>query len=292
MKPIAITIRSVRTPTCRALALLACGLVFSGSAALSARAADLAHYRQAGIRIGYATEVPIAYTRRDGSVTGESPEVARALLGRLGIDRVSFIATEWGSLIPGVNAGRFDIAATGMYITPARCKQVLFTNPTYKIGDTFVVARGNPKGLRSYADVARQPGTKLAMVSGSVYARRVAAPGIKDAQILYTPDASAQLQAVRAGRADAAVTTQLSAKEMADKGAGLVEVVADFQDAPEHINYGALALRPADMPLARALNAQLADYLGSDAHRLAVAPLGFDATNLPDKTAAQLCGQP
>jgi len=97
---------------------------------------------------------------------------------------------------------------------------------------------------------------------------------------------------VRAGRADAAVTTQLSAKEMADKGGGRVVVVADFQDAPEHINYGGLALRPTDAALRDALNAQLKTYLGSDAHRRAVAPLGFDASNIPDKTAAQLCSQP
>jgi len=258
----------------------------------SVHAADVDHYRQSGVRVGYATEVPIAYTRNDGTVTGESPEVTRALLTALGIDKVTFVQTEWGSLIPGVNAGRFDIAATGMYITPARCQQVLFTDPTYRIGDTFVVAAGNPKALRSYADIAGNPQAKLAMVSGSVYARRVAALGIADTQILFVPDAAAQLQAVRAGRADAAVTTQLSAKAMVARGGARVEVVADFQDAPEHVNYGALVLAAANLALRDALNAKLKTYLGSDAHMSAVAPLGFDAANLPDKTAAQLCGQP
>jgi polar amino acid transport system substrate-binding protein len=39
------------------------------------------------------------------------------------------VLTEWGSLIPGLNAGRFDIITAGMYITPKRCKNVAFTDP-------------------------------------------------------------------------------------------------------------------------------------------------------------------
>src|SRR5690606_34180458 len=74
------------------------------------------------------------------------------------------VLTEWGSLIPGLRASRFDLIAAGMYITPERCKQVLFTDPHYQLPDTLLVKTGNPKNLRSYADIANDPEAKLAIM--------------------------------------------------------------------------------------------------------------------------------
>nr|BFE94367.1 hypothetical protein GCM10020185_49030 [Pseudomonas brassicacearum subsp. brassicacearum] len=97
------------------------------------------------IRIGYANETPFAFTETDGNVTGESPEIAKIIFAKMGIKQVNGVLTEWGSLIPGLRAGRFDVIAAGMYITPARCKQVLFTDPQYQLPDALLVAKGNPK---------------------------------------------------------------------------------------------------------------------------------------------------
>ena len=102
-----------------------------------------------------------------------------------------------------------------MYITPERCKQVLFTDPHYRLLDTLLVAQGNPKELRSYEDIAGNPEVKIAIMSGTVnlgYARKA---GIKDSQILQVPDTTSQLQAVRSGRADAAIGTQLTMRGLA-----------------------------------------------------------------------------
>lgn len=97
------------------------------------------------IRIGYANETPFAFTETDGNVTGESPEIAKIIFAKMGIKQVNGVLTEWGSLIPGLRAGRFDVIAAGMYITPARCKQVLFTDPQYQLPDALLVAKGNRK---------------------------------------------------------------------------------------------------------------------------------------------------
>ncbi len=105
-----------------------------------------------------------------------------------------------------------------MYITPERCKQVTFADPQYQIPDTLLTMKGNPKNLHSYANVAKQPDAKLAIMAGTAelgYARKA---GIKDDQILQVPDTTAQLQAVRARRADAAVGTALTMKGLASKG--------------------------------------------------------------------------
>src|SRR5690606_10145054 len=168
----------------------------------------------------------------------------------------------WGSLIPGLRASRFDLIAAGMYITPERCKQVLFTDPHYQLPDTLLVASGNPKKLGSYADIAANPDIKLAIMSGTVNLAYARDSGVKDSQILQVPDTTAQLQAVRSGRADAAVGTQLTMKGLAKKGGDKVEAIAHFEDDPAHIGYGALAFRPEDKALRDAVNAELKKWLG------------------------------
>jgi polar amino acid transport system substrate-binding protein len=271
--------------------VLACAAVAGLALATGARADTLEDIRSSSsVRIGYANETPFAYTALDGSVTGESPEIVRHLFQRLGIKTINPVLTEWGSLIPGLRAGRFDVIAAGMYITPERCKQVIFTDPQYQLPDTLLVAAGNPKNLHSYADIAKS-GAKLAIMAGTVNLAYARDGGVTDDQILQVPDTTAQLQAVRSGRADAAVGTQLTMKGLAKKGGDGVEAIAQFTDDPSHIGYGALAFRPEDKALRDAVNAELKQWLGSEEHLKTVEPFGFDKSNLTDKTAAELCGQ-
>ncbi|ABM57901.1 extracellular solute-binding protein, family 3 [Verminephrobacter eiseniae EF01-2] len=246
--------------------------------------------RTSEVRIGYANENPFAYTTPDGVVTGESPEIARKVFARLGVKKVDAVLTEWGALIPGLRAGRFDVIAAGMYVTPGRCKQVAFADPQYQIADTLLVLKGNPKGLKSYADIARQANVKLAVMAGTAelgYARKA---GIKDGQILQVPDTTAQLQAVRTRRADAAVGTALTMKSLAAKGGAQLEALDDFIDDPKHTGYGALAFRPEDADLRDAVNEVLHAWLGTDDHLKTVAPFGFDKSNLSAKKSGELCG--
>ncbi|HWT36000.1 MAG TPA: ectoine/hydroxyectoine ABC transporter substrate-binding protein EhuB [Paraburkholderia sp.] len=247
--------------------------------------------RTGEVRIGYANEAPFAYTQPDGKVTGESPEISRKIFEKLGVKKVDAVLTEWGSLIPGLRAGRFDVIAAGMYITPERCKQVAFADPQYQIQDTLLVMKGNPKNLHSYGDVAKQPDIKLAVMSGAVEVANSRESGVKDGQLLQVPDTTAQLQAVRTRRADAAAGTALTMKGLAAKDAGQVETVSTFRDDPKHTGYGALAFRPEDTDLRDAVNKQLHQWLGTPDHLATVSPFGFDKTNLTTKTAADICGK-
>lgn len=284
---------STATPTFRRRLVATCLLLGALGASVVQAETSFERIKSTGtIRIGYANEAPLAYTDTSGKVTGESPEIATRIFKQMGIDRVEPVLTEWGALIPGLRAGRFDVIAAGMYITPPRCKQVIFTDPHYQIPDTLLVQKGNPKGLHSYADVAKDPGTRLAVMAGTVelgYARK---SGVKDDQIVQVPDTTAQLQAVRAGRADASVGTALTMKALATKGGDRVELVTDFKDDPAHTGYGALAFRPEDKDLRDAVNQQLKGWLGSEEHLKTVEPFGFDRSNLTNKTAEALCAQP
>ena len=283
--------RNTTIPTLTRRLLIGCTALASISFGSLTQADTLEEIKDSSsVRIGYANETPFAYTALDGSVTGESPEIVRKVFERMQIDTIKPVLTEWGSLIPGLRAGRFDLIAAGMYITPERCKQVLFTDPHYRLLDTLLVAEGNPKNLRSYEDIANNPDVKIAIMSGTVnlgYARKA---GIKDSQILQVPDTTSQLQAVRSGRADAAIGTQLTMKGLADKAGNDVEAIADFKDDPSRAGYGALAFRPQDKALRDAVNAELKQWLGSEEHLKTIEPFGFDRSNVTDKTAAELCG--
>jgi len=241
------------------------------------------------ISIGYSNEEPFAYADASGKVTGESPEIARIIFKKLGAKKLDSVLTEWGALIPGLHAGRFDVIAAGMYITPERCKQVLFTDPQYQLGDTLLVKPGNPKKLHSYADFAKNHDLRLAVTAGTVELKYARDSGIADDQIIQVPNTTAQLQAVKAGRADAAIGTALTMKDLAKKGGSSVEATTDFVDDPSHIGYGALAFRPQDKELRDKVNAELKKWLGSEEHLRTVAPFGFDKSNITHKTAAEIC---
>lgn len=242
------------------------------------------------VRIGYANEAPFAYTNLEGKVTGESPEIARIIFKKMGVKKIKSVLTEWGALIPGLKANRFDVIAAGMYITPARAKQVLFTDPHYQLKDTLLVQKGNPKKLGSYADIVNNRKVKLAIMAGTAEYRYAIDEGVKKSQILQVPNTIAQLQAVMTKRADAAVGTALTMKDLARKSRGKLVAIDDFVDDPSHIGYGALAFRKSDQDLRDAVNDTLKAWLGSEEHLATVKPFGFDRSNLTDKTAAEIAG--
>lgn len=252
--------------------------------------------RQGSVRIGFANEAPYGYLDTDaGRVTGEAPEIARALFSRLGVADVEAISTDFGSLIPGLKAGRFDVIAAGMYVTPERCRQIAFSNPTYRIGEALIVARGNPRDLHGFDDVAADDEVRLGVVAGAIelsYARRLGIP--EDRLVLYGDNVSA-LDGVRSGRIDAFACTTLTAIDLLRRAADERLEIADpmrqpIIDGVEQVGYGAFGFRKSDNALRRAMNEQLSRFIGSPEHLDLVRPFGFGAATLPgDAEAGELC---
>ncbi len=247
--------------------------------------------REGYIRVGFANEAPYGYATPDGKLTGESPEVVKAILAKMGIKQVDGVLTEFGSLIPGLQAGRFDLIAAGMFITPARCKQVQFSDPTYAIGGALLVKKGNPKQIKDYSSVAANKSLKLAVMAGAVEAGYAKDSGVAQSQLVVLPDQSSLVKAVQAGRADAAGLTALSIADMASKNTG-VESTPPFGTVAGKsvVGYGGVAFRTEDKDLYEAFNAQLKTFIGSPEHIALVTPFGFGKGFLPGgKTAADIC---
>jgi polar amino acid transport system substrate-binding protein len=248
------------------------------------------------IRVGYANEAPYAYKdAATGALTGEAPEVARAILKDLGAIEMEGVLTEFGSLIPGLQAGRFDLIAAGMYVKPDRCREIAFSNPTYSVGEAFAVKKGNPRKLHSYEDLKARSDATLGVVAGAVERQYARDAGIPAERVVVFPDAPSALAGVRAGRVDAYAGTSLTIQDLVDKDqSGEVERADPFRDpviaGVQVRGYGAFGFRKQDTLLLRAFNEGLARYIGSPAHLEAVAPFGFTEKELPGgTTAAALC---
>jgi polar amino acid transport system substrate-binding protein len=242
--------------------------------------------RQQGvIRVGYASEAPYAFRDAGGRVTGQAPETARRVLADMGIPQVEWVQVEFGALIAELNAGRFDMIASGMFITPERGRLIAFSEPTLTVRQGLLVAQGNPKGLHSYEDVARTSDARLSVLDGAVehgYARRL---GIPAAQLLVAPDVTTALAAVKTGRADALALTLPTIRWIAGQHEGLVEVAAPFTeptlDGKPVRGYGGYGFRRSDATLVAAFNRSLAAFIGSTDYLTINAPFGFTADELP-----------
>lgn len=258
--------------------------------------ATLERIRRTGVaRVGFANEAPYAFVGDDGGLTGEAPEIARHILQGLGVGRIEGVLTEFGSLIPGLKAGRFDLIAAGMYITPERCGEIAFSEPTYSIGEAFIVAAENPLDLHSYEDVAANADATLGVVAGTVERNYARLLGIPDDRVVVFPDPPSAIAGVAAGRVDAYAGTRLTIRDLLSKSSGDALVMASpfhepSVDGEVLRGYGAFGFRPEDGELLRAFNRALEAFIGSQAHLELVEPFGFTAEELPgDATTAELC---
>lgn len=242
------------------------------------------------IRVGFANEAPYSFATSSGKLTGESPEIFKHVMKKLGVDEVDGVLTEWGSLIPGLKAGRFDAIVASMYVTPKRCKQIIFANPTYGIGEAFIVKKGNPEKINTYQDIITS-GVKIAFIAGTAEIEHAKLAGLKRNNQVILPDFASAVASVKSGRTAAAAFTSLTAKDLASKD-DAIERATPFtftHNGKKYKGEGSFGFRKENAELRDAVNAVLADFIGSTEHLEMVKEFGFDQSNLPEKTAAQHC---
>jgi len=140
---------------------------------------------------------------------GADIDLGRALAAKMGLKANFLNITDFGTIILGLQGHRFDIIMSSMNVTPARAKQVNFV-PYFLAGQSIVVAKGNPKHIKSLADlsgqaVAIQAGTTEvdAAKAESAKLEKEGKPGITVK--VYQEDPTA-LQQVGLGRVAAELT--------------------------------------------------------------------------------------
>jgi polar amino acid transport system substrate-binding protein len=248
--------------------------------------------KQGYVTVGFANEKPYAYQTADGELTGEAVEVARAVLKNLGINEIRGELTEFGSLIPGLQAKRFDMVTAGMYITPDRAEDVSFANPEYSIGVSIAVKKGNPLGIHSYEDIANHDSAKIAIPGGAIEYDYCIKSGVPEERIVTVPDMPSALSALQAGRADAISATGPSLQATLDTANDSdIERVMDFEqpviDGKSVKGYGATAFRQESQDFKDAFNQELKKLQESGELLKIIEPFGFTEEELPGNVTVE-----
>lgn len=233
------------------------------SGEVSERVQDL---QENGVRVGFSNEPPYAYMDTDsGELQGAAIDIATAVFNEMGVEEIDGRLTDWAELIPGVQAGQFDVITAGMAILPDRCETALFAEPEMQYGEGLVVAEGNPLEIYSYADIADNPDVTVALMSGTTQFDFLEQEGVDiDNQVLSVADIPGQLAAVQSGNADVTAATEATLRAAYESlGSEDVEIVEDFEqpDIEGIPSYGAAAFALEDEDLRDAYNEALATLI-------------------------------
>lgn len=257
-------------------------------------ASTLAAAQESGtITLAVADERPYSWVE-GGEPMGATIAMHEEIFGNLGIDDIEVVEVDWNSLIPGLNAGRFDAVSAGMSILPERCAEASFSDPEIMYTTALMVPEGNPQGLSDLQSVLdSDEDVQLAVLNGGIESGYADDLGIENT--VPVDNAQSGMDLVTNGRADAFAMTAISLNWMADNSDAPVEVTDAFVaviDGVEQIGAGSTVFRQGDTELLEAYNAELANITGEvDSYMSLVGEYGFTEENLPpaDLTTEQLC---
>lgn len=279
------------------LVLAACGDDSSDGSDSSSQSVLDRLRSQGYVRAGFANEAPFAFAQPDGTLDGEAITVAQYVFNELGVDEVVGVLTEFGSLIPALQANRFDVIAAGMFIRPERCEQIVFSDPDYCLGEAMVVHAGNPFDLHSYDDVAANPEVQFGEVAGGAESEYATAAGIHESQRVTFPDGPTALAGLQAGRIDVFSLTTLSARSLVERANDPnVELVSPFTDpvidGQSVKGCGGYGFRQDDQELRDSFNEVLLAATEDGTVLELIEPFGFEEADIagPEDTADNLCG--
>ncbi len=247
--------------------------------------------KQGFIRVGFANEAPYGHVDDDGTLTGVGPELARVVFAELGISEIDGVLTPFGALIDRLQLEAFDVIAAGMFITPDRCQQVIFTDPYFCVEQAFLVESGNPHNITTYEDIANNPSLTLGAITGAVEVDQAVDAGVRETQILRVDRPDDLLTNLHTGRIDAGALSTVSLASLAEASPlNGFEVTEPFTYR-DQLGCGAFAFRQNDTRLRDEFNRILRRLRTSGSTSQVLEPFGFSdaSTTAAGTTAQQFC---
>ena len=276
-------------PIKHVIAAVALGAGLTGLTGMPAVAADLTQLKEQGFaRIAIANEPPWTMVTTGGEVSGAAPDLARAVLNKMGIKEIVASVSEYGAMIPGVQARRFDMVAAGLFIKPERCEAVLFSQPDLCDAESFMIKAGNPLNLKSFADVASS-GAKIGVVGGGTEEKLAIEAGVDRANIVVVPDPQSGAKLLQDGRIDVYALPVLSISDLLKKAEDpSLAMFAPVENTP--IFCAGVAFRKQDGALRDAYDVALAEMKASGEFAAIIEPYGYSADAAMQQTRENLCG--
>jgi polar amino acid transport system substrate-binding protein len=273
-------------------AAVSSGLLLDGATSSARAQGKLEQLRQQGFaRIAIANEPPYTEVTPDGKVTGAAPEVARAVLEQLGIPEIVASISEYGAMIPGLQAGRFDLVTAGLFINPERCAAVLFSEPDLCDAKAFAVKKGNPLGLLTYEDIGESETARVGVPGGSTEERLALEAGVPRDRVIVAPDGPSGIKMLQDGRIDVYTLPTLSIHDLLEKADDPnLEMVSPVEGTPVFCAGAAFAKDAADFR--DAYDAVLKEIKESGEFAEIVSEFGFPAEAVELTSREELCGGP
>ena len=184
---------------CLALILCLCSL--------AASAVSLEDVQSAG-KLVIATSPdfpPFESLGEDGAVEGIEIDLLNLICEQLGVE-LAIEQMDFDSVLPGVQAGKFDAGVSGISVTEKRQKNALFTDPYCLAAQAIVVLEGSP--ITGKADLE---GKKISVQTGTTAESFCMENGYNVSSFASNSDAESALVK---GKVDAWVIDDLTAAEM------------------------------------------------------------------------------
>lgn len=155
------------------------------------------------LRVGTTGDYAPFSGDRGGTLQGLDIELAQTLAQSWGVT-VVFVRTTWPTLMDDLAKHRFDLAFSGISITPERLQRAAFSVPYYFDGKT-PIARREDAARFSTLEQIDQPGVRVIVNPGGTNERFVREK-IKRAKLIVHPDNRTIFDEIIAGRADVMIT--------------------------------------------------------------------------------------
>jgi polar amino acid transport system substrate-binding protein len=185
------------------------------------------------IRVGIANQPPFSAMNPDGTMTGVAPTISKIILGRLGIPVMEGFIADYGQLVPGMLAGRWDFISASLTITKARCSQVLYADPLIYDGSALFYKAGK-RGTRpkSVADIIKM-NVPIGTQAGGADLRTVLAAGVAPGNVIQFTSDQALLDGLLADRMEYALTAYSALKTvLRQRNITNLEIVYPVPDDP------------------------------------------------------------
>jgi len=137
-------------------------------------------------------------------------DVMNELAKDMGV-KITFIPTEWKTIVSGITAGRYDIS-TSVTKTPKRAEVAGFTNSYYKYGTVPLVLRKNLKKFPTWDSLNNKKVT-IATTLGTSQEEK-AKEFFPKSKLKSVESPARDFQEVLAGRADGNITSSTEANKL------------------------------------------------------------------------------
>lgn len=161
--------------------------------------------RRGVLKVGTTGDfVPFSY-RPAGAAEyhGVDVELAKDLAAALDV-RVELVPTTWLTLMDDLAASKFDIAMSGISITPSRQRRAWFSNPVLSTGKAAIARDAEVDRFRSLEDI-NTPGVRVIVNRGGTN-EAFARANFPRATLILSDDNRVVFQRIVCGEADVMVT--------------------------------------------------------------------------------------